>query len=92
MYVYIMIHVDICTYNDMYCILYIYLYMYNFASLCCQAVFRNIADTYGIFSEGTMRRVIKETLHTNKRGKNNNFKRRETLCIHNGKTHKSNVK
>ena len=43
--------------------------MYNFASLYCQAVFRNIADTYGIFSEGTMRRVIKETLHTNKRGK-----------------------
>ena len=78
----------ICTvYN-----IYIYIFMYNFASLYCQAVFRNIADTYGIFSEGTMRRVIKETLHTNKRGKNNNFKRRETLCIHNGKTHKSNVK
>jgi hypothetical protein len=43
------------------CIMYVSL-------VCCQAVFRNIADTYGIFNDGTMRRVTKETLHANKQG------------------------
>ena len=37
----------------------------------CQVVFRNIADTYGIFNDGTMRRVIKETLHVNARCQHN---------------------